>query len=355
MITDAYVTTIIAQAQRAAADYLYQAALLSSYGNDPDELYAKGNLCLDGAENLQAINDLTNYEKQVIIDRLLLCGGIANYSAVPITFGTVTVVYPASLTAKLSTLTDGPGGGTGTLVGQEYRVPAVKANGLAWEYKKPGFQGTVLYVSPSGVSGESEKGNIIYHYPTIALAETAASSGDTIVIMPGTYTANGLGKDGVTYYFMPGAVNSSALNMFNLNAAMTVKVRGNGIFTITGSSVTLAVFAISHASGVLDAEFEEINTSTTASTPVNQSNGTVTLKGRIKSNYNNAAGHCIIKSGGTLKLNDVTMITTNASAFEVSGTGAQDVYAKKAYTNALTQDSDVTYIIENPLRDSNLT
>lgn len=335
MITDAYVTTIIAQAQRAAADYLYQAALLSSYGNDPDSLYAKGALCLDGAENLQAINDLTDAEKQIIIDRLLLCGGIAYYSAVPITFGTVTVVYPPSLSAKLSTLTDGPN--TGTLVGVEYRIPAVKSTGLAWEFKKPGFQGTVIYVSPSGISGESEKGNIVYHYPTIALAETAASSGDTIEILPGTYTDTGLGKDGVTYHFHPGAVitTSGSGNIFNLSTAITVKVTGKGVFNMNSATANAVAFKTNHASANLYVEFLDI-ICTSASKAIHNAVGTLTANGR-KINSSGSAPTILLST---------TAVTNITCSEPITHSGNQNVVSIPAAAAGFsaTINADITSV-----------
>ncbi len=215
--------------------------------------------------------------------------------------------------------------------------------------------GNTAFVSKLGSDSTGLIERLEYPFLTIGAAEAACSSGDTIYVFPGAYTANGLGKDGVTYHFLAGATNSSALNMFNLSSAMTVVVRGDGVFTITGSSATLAVFAVSHASAILDAQFKEINTSTTASTPVNQSAGTVTLKGRVKSNYNNAAGHCILKSGtSTLILDDVTMVTTNASANDISASTAQAVLVYNARTNALTKDTDVTERINSVQRDANI-
>lgn len=353
--TPTEITTYIARAQRALADYMLKAVRLEANGEDATYYYNLSEYLSDGTRVLNYTNsDLTPDQKEAIIHCMIEKGKLNDYSGATLTFPTITVVYPPSLAAELSTLSDGPGGGTGTLVGNEYRHPSVNFDGSAWEYKKAGFQGTVLFVSPSGVSGKTEKGNIVYHYQTIQAAESDAITGDTIVVMPGAYSANGLGKDGVTYYFMPGVTNSSSLNMFNLSAAMTVVVRGEGVFTITASSATLAVFAVSHASAVLDAQFKEINTSTTASTPVNQSAGSVKLKGKIKSNYNNAAGHCILKSGtSTLILDDVLMITTHAGAVDISASSAQSVLVHRAKTNVLTKDTDITEVINSIERDAN--
>src|SRR5688572_17761710 len=92
MITTQYVNQIIAQAQRAAAEYGYQVALKTKHGEDPDNLRRKVQLCLDGANVLNGNNDLTDGEKQIIIDRLLTIGGIGTFSTTPIKFTTITVV-----------------------------------------------------------------------------------------------------------------------------------------------------------------------------------------------------------------------------------------------------------------------
>src|SRR5215813_6873431 len=43
---------------------------------------------------------------------------------------------------------------------------------------------------------------------TLTAAKAAARSGDTIVVAPGTYLENDLLKDGVNWFFSPGAIVS---------------------------------------------------------------------------------------------------------------------------------------------------
>ncbi len=346
----AQVSSYIASAQRALADYVLQIVRLEENGDDTKCLYSQGRYLSDAIRVLQFTNNGLSPDDIETIVHCMIENGINDYSNTIIPFTPVTIVFPPTYVAKLSTLTDGPGGGTGTLVGNELRVPAVNVSGSAWEYKKPGFQGTIIYVSPSGVPSSVEKGSLIYHYQTGLAAQSAAASGDTIVFLPAIYSESGLGKDGVTYYFMPGASNVATSSMFTLSSAMTVTVRGNGVFTNTSNNV----FSITHASAILDAQFDKALNSTTAAVPVNITAGKAKLKGYIKSTYNNVAGHCITKSGtSTLILDDVTMITTNASAFDVSAGSAQSVLVYKAQTNVAIQDSNITCIINSIERDNN--
>lgn len=91
MITQDYVDVIIAKAQNALADYSYRAAIAMKQGEDPDGLRYKIYVCLHGSKNLDANNDLTDHEKQVIIDRLLIEGDIGKYSSTPFVFTPVVV------------------------------------------------------------------------------------------------------------------------------------------------------------------------------------------------------------------------------------------------------------------------
>ena len=63
----------------------------------------------------------------------------------------------------------------------------------------------ILYVDANGNDTTAVKGDIAKPFETYASAKAGASSGDVIVLMPGSYNANDILKDGVEIYFMPGA------------------------------------------------------------------------------------------------------------------------------------------------------
>lgn len=202
MITASYISTIIAQAQRAAADYSYKVSEKIKNGDDPDVLWKKLKICIDGADALQTNNDLTNNEKQIIVDKILVCGDIAKYSGSPVTFSTVTVVQYQECDCE-----------TPEAVDTSINV----AN--------------TVFVSKDGVDSTGLRERFDKHFLTITAAQTAAVAGDTIVIYPGTYTDNSLGKNGITYHFMPGAHINTTGQIFYVVTAMSLNITGYGSFT----------------------------------------------------------------------------------------------------------------------------
>ena len=71
---------------------------------------------------------------------------------------------------------------------------------------------------------------------TLGAAKALATSGDTIVVRPGTYNENYLAKNGVTWFFLPGAKvlyssgGTSNEPVFNVSSSMTCNVLGYGEF-----------------------------------------------------------------------------------------------------------------------------
>ena len=93
-----------------------------------------------------------------------------------------------------------------------------------------------LFVSPSGDDGTATVGDLHLPFQTILGATGSANIGDTIIVYPGTYTDNdNILKDGVNYYFYPGAiVEPTTATTFTLGGNSTytypVNVRGAGTF-----------------------------------------------------------------------------------------------------------------------------
>ncbi len=90
--------------------------------------------------------------------------------------------------------------------------------------------GNTLFVSKTGLDSSGARQNFAKHYLTIAAAITAASSGDTIVIYPGTYTENITCKDGVALYLLEGAIINGLVTIGN----GTHRIGGMGTFTGNG-------------------------------------------------------------------------------------------------------------------------
>ena len=101
----------------------------------------------------------------------------------------------------------------------------------------------------NGSDTQGTRGSMVA-YATLAAARTDASSGDTILVMPGNYTGSALFKDGVNWHFMPGTSvvgtvadpNGSATEygIFDDRAsgAVTCRITGRAVFTYTSGSAT---------------------------------------------------------------------------------------------------------------------
>ncbi len=113
-----------------------------------------------------------------------------------------------------------------------------------------------LFVSKSGNDGTAVRGNFACHYLTVDAATTAALSGDTIIIYPGTYlTANSLGKDGVSYYGYPGVtITGNGVPGISATGNITTGFYGHMIITAIANH---PVFE-NGANTVLHLECEEV-------------------------------------------------------------------------------------------------
>lgn len=101
----------------------------------------------------------------------------------------------------------------------------------------------VLVVNKISGDDTLEKSN---KYQTIFGAQAAAASGDVIIIEPGTYTDSNLGKDGINYHYLKGAIQSATGRCFiDAGSAKTFTVTGSGVFTgTTGVIYTTAASTI---------------------------------------------------------------------------------------------------------------
>ena len=83
----------------------------------------------------------------------------------------------------------------------------------------------------TGVRGMSAK-----PFLTLTAARTASQSGDVIIVRPGTYNENNLAKNGVHWFFFPGAKiyytsgGDSTIALFNVASNETCNVTGYGEF-----------------------------------------------------------------------------------------------------------------------------
>lgn len=108
----------------------------------------------------------------------------------------------------------------------------------------PVLTGNVLYVDDvNGNDGTAVSGDLNRAYLTLLAAQTAAVAGDTIVVYPGSYTSNPLGKRGVNWYFMPEAVVSFTTTGWTVSLDVipqSFSVYGQGEFNATANAFSFS-------------------------------------------------------------------------------------------------------------------
>ncbi len=105
--------------------------------------------------------------------------------------------------------------------------------------------GNLLIVDQvNGSDSTGAAGSLGYPFLTLGAAKTAASSGDTVRVYPGTYSERDLLKNGVNWDFLPGAnvsyAGSANGGIFDdssdgANGAVTCSITGSGIFTLNST------------------------------------------------------------------------------------------------------------------------
>lgn len=128
----------------------------------------------------------------------------------------------------------------------------------------------LIYVSKSSLATDTRTGLSPYDeaktFATLTAAKTAATSGDTIIVKPGTYDEKNLLKNGVNWHFHPGAIINysgsdnggiwDATTNYGESGAISSVISGHGEFHRAGSGLGADVFNISSTSIVnVSAEF----------------------------------------------------------------------------------------------------
>ena len=171
------------------------------------------------------------------------------------------------------------------------------------------------------------RGRLDRPFSRLAEAKTTAVTGDTIVVFPGTYDERNLLKDGVNWYFYPGAkiTTTAAVSgaiwddgaSYGSNAAVTCKILGYGEFS-NGSTVNnpAAAFNISNSSTVLTVECVLVGNTSSGTAAIGLFNGTTSFL--IRDKILPAAGSAIELSNGTHTVN-VKTITAGTGIIHNAG------------------------------------
>lgn len=173
----------------------------------------------------------------------------------------------------------------------------------------------------SALNGSANaSGRIDDPYSTLTAAKNAATSGQTVMVLPGTYDETDLLKNGVNWHFFSGAtinytgISSNAL--FYATTAITSKIGGHGVFKnlIEGGGIV----TVSHASADISITCHSIEAGDgTAGTGVQISSGKLVLN---VEDYIKANGYdSIIVGGGTAWITAGQITSTSAADADANG------------------------------------
>jgi len=329
-VTQLDIDTTINKAQQQMAIWANEAADKENQGEDADSLHGKMNALHISIVALQSdTGTYTNDNKDDILSFMNCIAPLNTLSVISFNFATTTIQIINFTGGSWLSLSDTDNNYTG----KKGRVPVVNDAETDLELTKLGFGVNILIVSKGGDNSRAERGNTVLHYTTIDAAQTDAVSGDTIIVFPGSYSVpNGvlLGKNGITYNFLRGAIVSltnatTGTAMFEIAGAATYSIVGDGKFVNTVASKSLVLCATSNV---------------------------IRARGTFR---NDIAFHGMVKSGGTLTLEDCIISLNDAAQFAVSSTTAQSVTVYDVVSNATAKDVDITYLVNNVLLDTNVT
>lgn len=172
--------------------------------------------------------------------------------------------------------------------------------------------GKILWVD--GVNGKlladtapPVRGRLDRPFIKLAEAKATAVAGDTIFVMPTIYDERNLLKDGVNWYFMPGAKITTTANVnggiwddggsYGTNAAVVCKITGYGEFSNGATTGTASVFNITNSSSNVYVECVSMTNASSSVSTLVLTNGisSFTVLDSITSN----AGSLMDVNGGT--------------------------------------------------------
>lgn len=176
--------------------------------------------------------------------------------------------------------------------------------------------GALVWVDAvNGRDVTGQRGQVQLPFQTLTAAKAAAVSGDTVLVLPGTYNEKNLARNGVNWHFVNGAVVSYAggasggiFDTTLAGGACTFMVSGQGVFKVTSENTPQAVVKCGYSTDNLRIECDRIE----GLGPAFDLNGTVLVRcNELKS----ASATCITSSYGL----------TNATiyAHKISSSGGQ--------------------------------
>lgn len=161
--------------------------------------------------------------------------------------------------------------------------------------------GNTVYVDAvNGVDLTAERGKAAKPALTLGAAKALASSGDVIVVGPGTYNANDLAKNGVLWYFQAGAKvyytsgGDSSVAVFNVASGETCTVAGYGEFWNMHSSASTRYVIYVRTGGKLNFEGNWVQSSRSVIFVDAGSTGyaAINIRDSVRSDAGDTTGSC---------------------------------------------------------------
>jgi hypothetical protein len=187
--------------------------------------------------------------------------------------------------------------------------------------------GNLVWVDQiNGNDSLAVRGRMSIPFRTLTAAKNAAQSGDTIMVMPGTYNENGLVKNGVNWHFLNGAkviyTGAAGGAIFGpVGAAVSFAVTGQGEFgnEATGGD-SLVLYSSYSADSIV---FEARKAYSNNSNALQLSGAVVVRSGELKS-VNATTVYLNSGSSTTIRADKIT--SSGSHAIEIHG-GTHDIDA----------------------------
>jgi hypothetical protein len=207
--------------------------------------------------------------------------------------------------------------------------------------------GNLLWVDAvNGNDSLAVRGRLSVPFKTLSAAKNAAVSGDTMLVLPGTYNDQDLAKDGVNWHFIIGAsvVGSGGTAIFRASTGMTFKVTGYGAFTSATYilEVTAAATIFFQCKSMINATptciritsgseiiVEADDISSQESSTIDVTGGTIHVRARRI--YCESA-HAINLAGASINIDAYNIVSGYVAALRVAGAGALTVRAQEIKT-----------------------
>ena len=195
--------------------------------------------------------------------------------------------------------------------------------------------GNLVWVdAANGNDGTGQLGRLQLPFLTLTAAKAAAVSGDTIVVLPGTYSEKNLVKNGVNWHFFNGAiVNYSGAvggGIFDTNtvgSACTFVVSGNGVLKVTSEPGATPLIKSGYGGDNIKIECDRIE----ALGPALDAAGTVLIRCNEMKSTSAACVTAFTTANITIYANKIS--SSGGHGIEISG-GTLEVIAHRISSSA---------------------